>query len=298
MFWKDKNKLKIAALIVQIVLLAIVLPTKFVYVDLYQKPYFIRGIAFFGVLVTFVCSILCLKYLIEKDDKKVAKLYFLSLSSYLLPLLYIPFKFSIWEKLKGEDLHFLGVIHPRIGFYLYYLSLIPFVYAFLIKIPLRRVSTREKMIKKPSDIRGEYLICYYKDGSNKNLDNSLDKISVIIVLKKADKIVYAVDELREKILYENIVEVNVCEEEGTLPCRNSESDRAFIAAFLFKNLGAFIAREKLYDDINDYCEMSVSKFYTIEIVYLENGKKRKIVFASKINPDFLVRNIKNFKSVI
>lgn len=302
---KNKNReLKRCLSIAYFILLCLSLTQKFLYVD-YGKSS--KNFYFFNltiVLLTFIFALFYLKTEIYTDRHKNNKFALITLVTYIIFAVYIYSHFVFFDSLYGESIVNIGVVHFRLGFYLYWVSfIILFINTFLVELPYEKKLTKsEKMIKKPIDVSNQYLLCYYENGLGKEFSSLKGNFSVLVIKEHTKKIDYSISNesnIRNKILEEKIVSIEVREKSEGLPDYLKEEEKISAVAFLFRNFGAFIASDKLSKTIDEYGSKKVSNAYEIRINYY-NDKKilSEIVFLAKTEPFEMLKNINCEKCVL
>ncbi len=301
---KGNRELKRRLSIAYFTVLCLSFTQKFLYVD-YGKSS--KSFYFFNltiVLFTLIFAIFYLKTEIYTDRHRNNKFALITLSTYIIFAIYIYSHFVFFDSLYAESIVSIGLVHFRLGFYLYWVSfIILFINTFLVELPYEKKLTKsEKMIKKSIDVSNQYLLCYYESGLGEEFSSLKGNFSVLVIKENAIKIEYCISNestIRNKILKEKIVSIEVKEKSEKLPDYLREDEKISAVSFLFRNFGAFIASDKLLKTIDEYGCKESSNGYEIRINYY-NDKNilSRVVFIAKIEPFDMLKNINCEQSVL
>lgn len=300
----NNGKIKKMLSIVYFMILCFSFTQKYLHVDYgnFTKSFYFYN--FFVVLITFVGAIFYLKTEIYSEKHRNNKFALLTLMTYLIFAVYVYSHFVFSDSLYGESIVGIGLVHFRLGVYVYYASCaILFINTFFVEIPYeKKKASSRKMIRNAIDVSDQYLLCYYEDGLGDEFVSLSENFSILIIKKGSKKIEYSIsaeNSIRNKILEDKILSIEVTCIPGELPRFLREEEKISVLAFLFKNMGAFIASDKLLKRIDDYGSRKVENAYKIKIDYLGDKNERlNVIFLAKDDPIELLKNINCKKSVL
>lgn len=299
---RNKKMVRYVLAFLYLLVLVFMMPQKFAYVDTSFSTYYLYPYRILPVLITVISALYYLKTLFCKELHLNSVALIITILTYFFTLAYFLTNYVVSDTLNGQDIRVIGYIQFRVGFYLYYFSLLLLLGNFLLTEKYEKKPSRaEKMITHLIDVGNQYFLCYYKRGFVSKFEDLRNNISVVAVKQGSttlDFCIFSELNIKDKILNESILSIDVHIVDESLPTNINEDEKATVSAFLFKKFGAFIASDKFLNSIEEYGKLKVSKAYQVTITYLENEKKKELVFLAKKNPNAVLDNINCTKSML